>query len=110
MQYFSGFAGDQEKENKKELKYFFIVSPAGIEQNNMILYNQIMEAKQNKNSAAKIKANNKYTKDHYKRYAVYVPIDEAERMEAAKGGGSANSFILEAIREKINDIENRKDN
>ena len=60
-----------------------------------------MEAGKTKNSAAKIKANNKYTRDHYKRYAVYVPIEEAQAMEAAKGSQSANAFILEAIREKI---------
>ena len=59
-----------------------------------------MEEK-NRNSAAKIKANNKYTKEHYKRYAVYVPIEEAQQMETVKGSSSANAFILEAIREKI---------
>ena len=55
-----------------------------------------------KNSKAKIKANNKYTKYHYKRYAVYVPIEESKQLEIVKGSSSANAFILEAIREKIN--------
>ena len=73
-----------------------------IEKCNRLLYYVGMEAKQNKNSAAKIKANNKYTKDHYKRYAVYLPIEEAQQMEIVKGSSSANAFIVEAIREKIN--------
>jgi hypothetical protein len=67
-----------------------------------VLYYGSMETK---NSPAKIKANNKYTKDHYKRYSVYLPIEEAERMEAIKGSSSANGFILEAVREKIRQQE-----
>lgn len=72
-----------------------------IAKHNVLLYNDGMGDQEKKNSAAKIKANNKYTAAHYKRYAVYVPIEEAETMEAIKGSASANAFILEAIREKI---------
>lgn len=73
----------------------------------VLLYDVSMEDQKTKNSAAKIRANNKYTKDHYRRYAVYVPIDEAEAMEAIKGSSSANSFILEAIRDKIRQQEDQ---
>ena len=72
-----------------------------IEYINMLLYYESMESKQTKNSASKIRANNKYTREHYKRYAVYVPIEEAQAIDSMRGATSANSFILDAIRDKL---------
>jgi predicted HicB family RNase H-like nuclease len=56
-----------------------------------------------KNSAAKIAANNRYDRKTYDRFNFRVRKEEAEQIKAAAAaaGVSVNSFILEAVREKI---------
>lgn len=56
-----------------------------------------------KNSAAKIAANNRYDKKTYDRFNFRVRKEEAEQIKSAAGaaGVSVNSFILDAVREKI---------
>ena len=56
-----------------------------------------------KNSAAKIAANNRYDRKTYDRFNFRVRKEEAEQIKtaAAAAGTSVNSFILEAVREKI---------
>lgn len=56
-----------------------------------------------KNSAAKIAANNRYDRKTYDRFNFRVRKEEAEKIKAAAAaaGQSVNSFILEAVREKI---------
>ena len=53
----------------------------------------------NKNSTAKIKANNKYKDAHYSRIAAYLKPEEAERIRtAAKDRGlSIAQMILKSI-------------
>lgn len=56
-----------------------------------------------KNSAAKIAANNRYIEKTYDRFTFRVRKDETEiiKAAAAAAGMTVNSFILEAVREKI---------
>lgn len=57
----------------------------------------------NKNSAAKIKASNKYNAKTYKHITLNVKLNEFEKIQAEvqKQGVSMNSFILECIRDRI---------
>ena len=57
-----------------------------------------------KNSAAKIAANNRYIEKTYDRFTFRVRKDETEIIKAAAAAArmTVNSFILEAVREKIN--------
>ena len=56
-----------------------------------------------KNSAAKIAANNRYDRKTYDRFNFRVRKEEADTIKAAAAaaGVSVNSFILEAVREKM---------
>lgn len=54
-----------------------------------------------KNSAARIAANNRYTEKTYDRFTFRVRKEDADAIRAAVGTRSMNSFILEAIMEKI---------
>lgn len=56
-----------------------------------------------KNSAAKIAANNRYDRKTYDRFNFRVRKEEAEQIKAAAAAAdvSVNSYILEAVREKI---------
>jgi predicted HicB family RNase H-like nuclease len=57
-----------------------------------------------KNSAAKIAANNRYDRKTYDRFNFRVRKEEAEQIKAAAAAAdvSVNSYILEAVREKMN--------
>ena len=60
-----------------------------------------------KNSAAKIAANNRYDRKTYDRFNFRVRKEEAEQIKQAAGaaGQSVNAYILDAVREKMqNDI------
>lgn len=59
---------------------------------------------ENKNSAARIKANNKYRAKTYEQISLVVPKGTKDyyRSEATKQGyTSLNAFIKDAIKEKI---------
>lgn len=58
---------------------------------------------ENKNSKAKIAANNKYTKENYDRINLAVPKGQKEIIEkhAKIMGKSVNGYIKEAIAEKM---------
>jgi len=55
-------------------------------------------------SEAKKRANDKYIKNHYKRYSIGIPNDEAEQIEkyCSDNNISKNNFFREAAKEKIN--------
>lgn len=63
-----------------------------------------MENNKPKNSAAKIRANNKYLKNNYESINLAIPKGTKDyyRQEANKQGySSLNQFIKDAIQEKI---------
>lgn len=55
-----------------------------------------------KNSASRIAANNRYTEKTYDRFTFRVRKEDTERIKAAAGTQSMNSFIFDAIMEKLN--------
>lgn len=59
-----------------------------------------------KNSAARIAANNRYTEKTYDRFTFRMRKEETEslRAAAAAAGESVNGFILDAVREKIKQL------
>lgn len=54
-----------------------------------------------KNSASRIAANNRYTEKTYDRFTFRVRKEDTERIKAAAGAQSMNSFIFDAIMEKL---------
>ena len=60
----------------------------------------IMEEKKNKNSQARIKANNKYVEKAYDRITVRVPKGYRTELAEQVKPDSVNGFILKAIEEK----------
>lgn len=56
-----------------------------------------------KNSAARIRSNNKWTNANYDRINLAIPKGQKERIKAvaAAQGKSVNSFVAEAIAEKL---------
>ena len=62
-----------------------------------------MEETTRKNSEARIRANNKYKKSHYKSISVYVKPDIAEefRSTAKAEGKSLTQYIIDVHREHL---------
>lgn len=62
-----------------------------------------MEENQRKNSAAKIKANNKYRNSHYKSVSIFVKPDIAEefRSTAKAEGKSLTQYLIDVHREHL---------
>ena len=58
---------------------------------------------ENKNSAAKIAANNRYNAKHYDRINIAVPKGKKDviKAQAEQQGESVNSYINKAIDEKM---------
>ena len=61
----------------------------------------------NKNSAARIRANNKYNDKAYDRINIVVPKGQKAIMQshAASRGESLNAFVVQAVMERIARLE-----
>lgn len=57
-----------------------------------------------KNSAARIAANNRYTEKTYDRFTFRVRKEDADAIKAAAAaaGETLNSFIYNAVRQRVN--------
>ena len=64
-----------------------------------------------KNSEARIRSNNKWTNANYDRINLAIPKGQKERLKvvAAAQGKSVNSFVAEAIAEKLERENNAKE-